>query len=537
MRAPGALAAIAEQAVDDWNRRLSAIVVKTPDALFDAMVNRWLLYQAVVCRIWAKAGFYQAGGATGFRDQLQDAMALVYAEPKALREQILLHASRQFPEGDVQHWWHSPTGAGVRTHFSDDLLWLPYALQHYLEVTGDRSLLEAEAPFLEGAPVPEGAEDAYYVPTVSGQTASVYEHAARTLDRGLRFGAHGLPLMGTGDWNDGMNRIGHHGQGESVWLGWFILRILQDWVPLARARGDEARAQRWAQAREELEQAMRKHGWDGAWYRRAYFDNGHPLGSHLNDECKIDLIAQAWSVFASPPGDLHAAQAMQSADQRLVDRRVGVIRLLDPPLQHQADNAGYIQAYPPGVRENGGQYSHAAVWAAIAQAQLGHGDLAWEYFQMLSPAHRARGPAGQRRYRIEPYVMAGDTYSVAPYEGRGGWSWYTGSASWLYRAAIESMLGLVLRPDRFCFAPSLPSAWPEVELTLRLKGHVIYVVLRVQGRSRLQGDAGLPPGTLRVPAGQWVMFSELPSECSLLVEVPQPPHPQSERGDAALAEA
>ncbi|MFZ5544112.1 MAG: GH36-type glycosyl hydrolase domain-containing protein [Pseudomonadota bacterium] len=534
LRAPGALQGSVDRAVQAWDRRLRALTVRTPDPLFDAMVNRWLPYQTVACRLWAKAGFYQAGGATGFRDQLQDAMALVYSEPEALRAQILLHASRQFREGDVQHWWHSPTGAGVRTRFSDDLLWLPYAMQHYLAVTGERSLLDDEAPFLEGEPVPEDREDVYAVPALSEQRASLYEHGARAIDRALGFGVHGLPLMGTGDWNDGMNRVGHEGKGESVWLGWFLLMILRAWQPLAHERGDEAHESLWAEAQQGLETALRKHGWDGSWYRRAYFDNGHPLGSHLNAECKIDLIAQAWSVFASPPGDDHARQAMECADARLVDRRVGVIRLLDPPLQHQADNAGYIQAYPPGVRENGGQYNHAAVWALMAQAQLGRADRVAEYFNLLSPAHRARTPAAQRRYRIEPYVMPGDVYSVAPYEGRGGWSWYTGSAAWLYRAAIESMMGLVLRADRLCFRPCLPPDWPQAELTLRLRGRVI------KARLQVGAAAAAPPApeARQLAVGEWVALDSLPEETVLIVNVPAvPPSPSEPLAAPAAVEA
>jgi cyclic beta-1,2-glucan synthetase len=515
MRVPGALAACASLALEDWDRRLSAIEVHTPDPLFDALVNRWLLYQAVGCRMWAKAGFYQASGATGFRDQLQDAMALAYAEPQALREQILLHATRQFPEGDVQHWWHSPTGAGVRTHFSDDLLWLPYVTQHYLEVCSDVGVLDVQLPFLEGPEVPADAEDAYYVPTVGGHPASLYEHAARAIDHGLRFGAHGLPLMGTGDWNDGMNRVGHEGRGESVWLGWFLLAILRDWVPRARSRGDDARADRWALAQQRLDEAMRQHGWDGSWYRRAYFDNGQPLGSQLNDECRIDLIAQAWSVFVAPPDDARARQAMASADSLLVDRRTGLVRLLHPPLQQAADNAGYIQAYPPGVRENGGQYSHGAVWALMAQAQLGHADLAWEYFRMLSPAHRARTEVDQRRYRIEPYVMPGDTYAWPPYEGRGGWSWYSGSAAWMYRAAVESILGLVLRADRFCMRPCLPPAWTHARMTLRLHGKVLHLLLRTS-----EGLVEAPPDARRAANGEWIGLAALPPECTLVIEVP-----------------
>jgi cyclic beta-1,2-glucan synthetase len=511
-----------EQALIDvksyWSGLLEKIQVKTPDPLFDALVNRWLIYQTLTCRLWSKAGFYQAGGASGFRDQLQDAMAFAAFEPARLRAQIMLNASRQFSEGDVQHWWHAPGGEGVRTHFSDDLLWLPFACAHYIEMTGDTGVLDECVNFLDGAAIPEGAEDAYYTPQTSHEVATVFEHCARAIDHSLAVGAHGLPLMGTGDWNDGMNRVGHEGRGESVWLGWFLCSVVSRFGPVAVARGETDRANRWNSSRDGWIAALHSPGWDGAWFRRAFFDNGAPLGSASNDECRIDLIAQAWAVLSGASSKPYIEPAMASMNRELVDNDAGLLRLLDPPFARSENSPGYIQAYPPGVRENGGQYSHAGVWAMMAQAETGDAEAAWESFKALSPAHRSAHPTRGPQYELEPYVMAGDIYGAPPYVGRGGWSWYTGSAAWMHRAALENLIGLKLRPGQLSLSPCLPAHWPSVELTLAVQDRTIHV--RWQRAGVADDPAFRPDRELAV--GEVVLLAELSPTSRLLVRGSEP---------------
>lgn len=463
------LDAVFDAVTRQWDDTLDVVQVKTPDRALDILVNRWLPYQALACRIWARTGFYQASGAYGFRDQLQDVMALCISRPDITRAHLLRAAARQFAEGDVQHWWLPESGRGIRTRVSDDRCWLVYVVTHYVQVTGDIAVLDEMVPFLEGPVLRDGERDAFFQPTVSERRASLFDHCALALEASLATGPHGLPLMGTGDWNDGMDRVGEGGKGESVWLGWFLCSTLTGFANLADRHGSGERAGEWRASAATLKTALEREAWDGDWYRRAFFDDGTPLGSVANNECRIDSIAQSWSVISRAAEPARAARAMAALDKYLVRRDEKMSLLFAPPFNNPSHDPGYIKGYPAGLRENGGQYTHGAVWAVQAFAMLGEGDKAGELLSMLNPIRHADSPAGIHRYKVEPYVACADIYSEPPHVGRGGWTWYTGSAGWMYRVALEWVLGFRMQGDTLMLDPCIPRHWPGFEITFRYR--------------------------------------------------------------------
>ncbi|NSW91494.1 MAG: glycosyl transferase [Firmicutes bacterium] len=472
-----------EKVKELWDRKLGIIQVYTPDETMNVMLNGWILYQVISCRLWARSAFYQSGGAFGFRDQLQDVMALVYAWPELTREQIMLHSSRQFIEGDVQHWWHPETGRGIRTRYSDDLLWLPYVTADYITCTGDWDLLNEEITYIEDRPLDEDESERYNIPRVSEVKDTVYKHCIKAIEKALKFGEHGIPLIGSGDWNDGMNTVGNKGKGESIWLGWFLCTVMKKFIPICEKMGDSEKVEEFRKIITQIIMAIEENAWDGSWYRRAYFDDGKPLGSTQNSECRIDSVAQSWAAISGFGDKNRTREALNAVENYLVDKEAGLIKLFTPPFDKGDLEPGYIKGYVPGVRENGGQYTHAAIWVILAFAKLGEGDKAYELFSMINPINHSRTQIEAARYKTEPYVLAADVYAIPPNTGRGGWTWYTGAAGWMYRVGIEHILGIKKQGETLVIDPCIPADWSGY--SVRYKYGKSEYEIRIQNPYRL----------------------------------------------------
>ena len=472
----------------NWEEILGRVQVKTPSESTNLLLNGWCMYQTIASRMLARSGYYQSGGAFGFRDQLQDSLSLLYFQPDKTKEQILKHASHQFPEGDVEHWWHEETGRGIRTRFSDDLLWLPYVVCQYVQYTGDKSILEEMVPYRAGAPLPEGVDEKYDAYPLTEQVGSIYEHCQKAIEKGYNLGEHGLPKIGSGDWNDGMNTVGNKGKGESVWLGFFLYTVLDQMQSLCQERGDTKQAEDYAQKKEFLKKNLNQNAWDGSWYKRAFTDENQELGSRQNTECKIDSISQSWSVISRAGDNDKQYIAMESLERYLVKEDLGLIKLLDPPFENSELEPGYIKSYLPGTRENGGQYTHAAMWCIIAECMLGFPEKAFAYFQMLNPIEHTKTKEAANRYKVEPYVMPADIYGIGNLAGRGGWTWYTGSSSWAFLAGIRYLLGLKIEKEVLMLEPCIPKEWKEYEIHFRY-GESIYHI-KIQNPNQNQTGPG-----------------------------------------------
>ena len=478
-----------EPVTDFWRDIVTSIEVQTPDQAMNLLLP-WMLYQSLACRIWGRSALYQSSGAFGFRDQLQDVMSVIYARPDIARAHILRAAAYQFEAGDVLHWWHPPSGRGVRTRFSDDLLWLPFVTAHYVKTTGDESILDEQIPFLKGDLLKPEEEERYGLYESTDERYPLYEHCQRAITKGTTAGAHGLPLMGAGDWNDGMSRVGIEGKGESVWMGWFLHTTISNFMELAKRKGDNSWIETYQLRLGELQTSLEQNGWDGEWYRRAYFDDGTPLGSAQSDECQIDAIAQSWSIISQAGDTNRAQQAMQSVMDKLVKTDDALLLLFTPPFDKTTHDPGYIKGYPPGIRENGGQYTHAAIWTVWALAQMGQGDDAEATFRLLNPINHADTREKADHYRVEPYVIAADVYGWPPHTGRGGWTWYTGSAGWMYRLGVEMILGLHLEGENLRIDPCIPKTWREYTMVYRAKGSTY--------RIRIDNERGFNRGVKQV---------------------------------------